>query len=272
MLMKKFLVRSLLALVLGISPALANAAIITQWDFNFGNDGNTGTGTTNPSIGVGTIGVFGGVTSSFASGDASGGSSDPNVGDDSALQTTTYPAPTGPDESAGIQVNVSTVGQQNIIVSFDQRHSNSSSRYIAFLYTINGVTYNRLSLTAANSTPGITPPGGTPPNTPGLYGTTGTFNAGIAVSPGDDWFNGRSVNLTGIPGVDNNPLFGFQVVASKDGQATYTGTNNPYASTGTLRFDMVTVSGTVIPEPSTFVLAGFGIAAVVGYGLRRRMK
>ena len=71
----------------------ANATIITQWNFNSAvADANTATGTTNPNIGTGTAALVGGVTATFASGDASGGSTDPATGDDSGWNLTTFAA------------------------------------------------------------------------------------------------------------------------------------------------------------------------------------
>ncbi|MDX1965502.1 MAG: PEP-CTERM sorting domain-containing protein [Pirellulales bacterium] len=272
--MNRFVSRSLLAAAIVALPALANAAIISQWDFNSNPaDGNTSTGTTAPAIGTGTLANVGGITNSFSSGSASGGSSDPApAADNSGYQTTGYPAIGGADETAGIEVKVSTFGFNSISINFDQRHSNTSSRFISVHYTLDGSTFTRLTLDNTNSTPGVTPPLGNPASTPGLYGATGTFSSGVATSAGDDWFNGRSVNFSSIPGANNNPNFGFRILTSKDGLANFTATNptSTYAGTGTLRFDMVTINGEVIPEPSTFVLAGVGLAGVLALGLRRR--
>ena len=51
---------------------------------------NTGSGNTSPSIGSGLFALVGGTTSTFASGDANGGSTDPLIGDDSGLNTTGF--------------------------------------------------------------------------------------------------------------------------------------------------------------------------------------
>jgi hypothetical protein len=64
-------------------------ATSTQWYFNSTTpDANTGTGSTSPSIGSGLFALVGGTTSTFASSDANGGSTDPLIGDDSGLNTT----------------------------------------------------------------------------------------------------------------------------------------------------------------------------------------
>lgn len=221
-----------------LTAGIANAQIITQWDFNsVPPDGNTATGTTTPAIGLGTASLVGGTTATFASGDSNGGSSDPATGDDSGWNTTTYPSQGTASRTAGAQFAVSTAGFFDISVSWDQRHSNTSARHIQFQYSTDGTNFT-------------------------------DFGALFEGTAGDTWFNGRSVNLTGVSGVSDNPNFAFRVVSAFDptlGDA-YTAANpgSTYAG-GTLRFDMVTISGAAIPEPSSFVLAGL---AVAGFGRR----
>lgn len=237
--MKKTL---LIALAFGVTAA-ANATIITQWDFNFGNDNSPATGTLDPAIGSGTASLVGGTTATFASGDASGGSTDPNVGDDSAWNLSTW-APQGTESGQrGAQFNVSTVGFTDLVVSWDQRHSNTVSRYFQFQYSIDGSTFS----------------------------STGLLDDGIFMATaGDTWFNNRTVNLTGISGVADNANFAFRVVAIVDpltGNYLASNPNSTYGTTGTARFDMVTVQGTEVPEPATMAALGVGIAGVIA---RRR--
>lgn len=253
---------------------VAQAQVITQWNFNSPvPDANTATGTDVPSIGTGTLSTLNLTQSfAFASGTASGGSSDPAATDNSGYQTTGYPAPSTGNETAGIQVLTSTLGFSNITVSWDQRHSNSGSRFVAFYYTTDGINFTRLALSALNSTPGTTPSGGAPASTPGGYGANGTFSAfdETVTGAGDDWFNGRSVNLSGIAGVDNNPNFGFQIVASFDAGTNYLGSGaTAYASTGTWRFDMLTISAAAVPEPSAYALC---LVTLAGVGVVRYRK
>lgn len=264
-----------LVLACGISCSIAQAQIITQWNFNSPvPDANTATGSDVPSIGTGTISTIGLTQSfTFASGSASGGSSDPaGTNDNSGYQTTGYPAPQTGNETAGIAVLTSTVGFSNITVSWDQRHSNSASRFVAFYYTTDGTNFTRLALSALNSNPGTTPSGGNPASTAGGYGANGTFSAfdETVTGAGDDWFNGRSVNLSGIAGVDNNPNFGFQIVASFDAGDNYLGSGSTaYATTGTWRFDMITVSAAAVPEPSAYALC---LVTLAGVGVVRYRK
>lgn len=256
-------------------PAYSAADTITQWTFN-GADASSvpgGTASPTPATGTGVASLIGGTTASFASGIASGGSSDPvnssppNFG----WNVTTWPAATANNETAGVQFTASTAGYENISVSWDQRHSNSASRFFAFYYTTDGTNWTRLSVGPSNATPGVTPVGGNPASTPGLFGNNGTFSAfdGTVTGAGDDWFNGRSVDLSSITGVNDNPNFGFRIVSSFDDGSNYVSSSaNAYATTGTSRFDMVTISGTVaIPEPSA---AAAGLLALSGLIFRRR--
>jgi hypothetical protein len=230
--------------------AAASGQIITQWNFNSNPpDANTGTGTLTPNIGTGTIANIGGTTFTFASGDASGGSSDPATGDDSGWNLTTFPAQGTNSGTAGMRALVSTVGYDNIIVSWDLRTSNTGSRYYQFQYTLD----------ASVASPTWVPFGGDANN---------VFTSG----GGDFWNNNNVVDLSPVPGVNNNPNFGFRIVAVFSPDA-FTTSNAPitsygpfeayraansddrnYSPSGTWRFDMVTV----VPAPGALALLGMG--------------
>lgn len=237
--------KTLIALaLLGLAQAAqaAGPSILAQWNFNSNPpDGNTSTGTTTPNIGSGTASLVGGVTATFASGDASGGSSDPATGDDSGWQTTTYAAQGTENKLRGVQFAVSTLGWKDITVSWDQRHSNTAARHVQFQYSTDGTTFT-------------------------------DFGNLFVATAGDTWFNGRSVNLSGVAGVDHNDKFAFRIVAAFDPDtSTYLASNpaSTYGTSGTWRFDMVTVQAAApIPEPETYalMLAGLGL---VGWMARR---
>ncbi|WP_448540242.1 ExeM/NucH family extracellular endonuclease [Roseiflexus sp.] len=218
----------LFAGMLGIAqPATATTTIITQWTFNSPTpDSSTATGTTDPAIGSGTASLVGGTTATFASGDAGTGSSDPATGDDSAWNTTTYaPQGTG-DRQRGAQFAVSTVGYQNILFSFDLRHSNTAANTVALLYSTDG-------------------------------GATFSEAVTFVATAGDAWFNNRSFDFSSIPALNDNPNIVFRVVAAFAASSSVYAPSNPgssYGTAGTLRFDMVTVRGEPIssatPTPS----------------------
>lgn len=231
-------------IVLALSfAAQANAADITQWNFNsVPADSSTSTGSFIPSIGSGGVSTLN-VTPSFASGSANGGSSDPVTIDDTGLGITGFAAQGTENKLRGVQFNVSTLGFEDIVVSYDLRHSNTSSRYEQFQYSLDGTSFTDLALFDGNA--------------------------------GDTWFNNRTVNLSAITGADNNASFAFRVVstfAPSTSAYAASGASSSYATTGTWRFDYVTVKGNAIapvPEPETYAmfLAGLGL---MGFASRRK--
>ncbi|MBY0261720.1 MAG: hypothetical protein K2Q20_05220, partial [Phycisphaerales bacterium] len=222
--MRRFSVRSLCALGVAFAASLASAqTTITQWNFNTPSpsDANVATGTFTPSIGAGTAQPFNIAPASplsesiFASGV---GSTDTNATDNSGWQTRGYQTPTQAPGSAGPEFAVSTASYSNIIITWDQRHSNTSSRFCALWYSTDGVTFTRFPTTFTGET-------------------------------GDTWFNGRTVDLSSIAAVNNNPNFKFRISPVYDPAGTaYVASNtaSTYAGSGTYRYDMVTVSGTAV--------------------------
>jgi endonuclease/exonuclease/phosphatase family metal-dependent hydrolase len=192
--------------------------IIAQWNFNsLAPDTNVATGLTTPSLGSGTAALIGGTTATFATGSAG----DPASSDNSAWNTSSYPAATANNKTAGVQFNVSTVGKQNIVVTWDERVSNTGSKYVRLQYTTNGITFFD-------------------------FPTATAINAATV-------FESKTNNLSAFVGVNNNPNFAFRIVAefessaASTANANYIGAAGTYGTSGTVRFDMVTVIGTTIP-------------------------
>jgi hypothetical protein len=225
--------KTLAIAALAATAGLSQAAIITQWNFNSNPaDASTATGNTAPALGTGTISVFGGATQNFASGNSS---SDPVTVDDSGYNTTAYQAnpttgPVSPVELRGVSVAVSTALYQDIIINFDWRTSNTASDLLRVDYSIDG----------------------------GVNWTLGpVFDSG----GGDTWNNGLAVDLSSDASADNNANLVVRfvpVVDSATGRYRAANPTSSYAGTGTFRYDMITINGTLIPSPGALALAGVG--------------
>ncbi|HOX56770.1 MAG TPA: immunoglobulin domain-containing protein [Candidatus Paceibacterota bacterium] len=191
---------------------------LALWDFN---DTNAPFGSPPPIIGTGTAILLNGVTATFAAGAASDHTL---TGTNQAWNTTTYPAQGTDNKLAGVQFNVSTLGHQNIYLSWSQRHSNSGSKYTRLQYTTDGTTFTDLDFN--------------------------TMTNGEVFVP-------LSRELSAIPEVNNNPAFAFRIVSEFESLAnpSYVGTAGSYTPGGTLRFDLVRVYadplGSSTPAPTS---------------------
>ena len=206
------------------------AGTIAQWDFNsVPPDADANTGTLSPAIGFGDAALVGGVTGSFT---ASNGSSDPNATDNSNWRITTWPAQGTQNKQNGIRFDVCTVGYRNIRVRWDQRNSNTASKYARLQYTTNGTMF---------------------------------VDFHVIVMTNETWINGQSVSFAGVPGVEDNPRFAIRFVTEFERTALDSGTNgyvpssttSSYGLTGTLRFDMVSVTGE--PTVGGFSLVSYNV-------------
>ncbi|HEX3623911.1 MAG TPA: hypothetical protein VH280_00645 [Verrucomicrobiae bacterium] len=224
--------------------SVGNTEEMAFWDFNgpeFTNNAINPTCVNNPTpyIGTGTAGPVGsayapGGTYPFTSTSFSpfSGSVDGNdgLGTTSHLPpfswgTSQYPTNGNPalNKSAGVQFNVSTLGAKNVKLSYESRFSGTASKYERLQYTTNGTDW--IDYPASSSWPSTT----------------------ITYYP-------FSYDLSGFPGVANNPDFGVRIVTEYQTTATYgigttnnfVGAANTYGTGGTLTYDLVTFSGDAI--------------------------
>jgi hypothetical protein len=225
-----------------ISQMIIAQTTISYWDFNFGNDATPSTGTTSPATGSGTISLIGGVTSpSFNAGEPS----DPNTADNSAWQTTTYPATNTANKTAGIQINASTVSYSGIKLEFWQRLSNTANNTWTVQYTLDRTA-------------------GTP-----VWVDFQVFTFTPAPTGTGDTWHFRSLDFTAVTGLNNNANAGFRVVSTFDPN-----TNNylaarstsSYGTSSTVRFDLVKITNTppALPHTIAFVRNDTTVSEGVG--------
>lgn len=247
-----------MAALLAAGLVTARAQTISLWNFNsIAPDALTTTGTLTPNTGLGTVSLFGGVISTFAGGSLG----DPaSVGtDNSGLNLSTWATQGTGDGTRGLQVAVSTVGFANVSLSLDFRESGTVSRFWQLQASSDGVSFNNVS-------GGIASFGAVNNNTGTSFTSAGLY-ANISASGSQGYV--QSVNYLFAPGsaYENNANFAVRWVAAFDPAAggnyvsSNLGTPAAYSTSGTARFDMVTVAS--VPEPTTLTLGALGMLGLI---------
>lgn len=191
-----------------LSLHLVPSGRIARWDFD---NADAPISSPPPSLGNGTASLLNGVTASWAT----GGDLDAGL-TNQAWNTVNYPAATDSNKTAGVQFKVSTLGYTNIVVAWEQRNSSTGSKYARLQYSVDGTNFT-------------------------------DFNA-IA---GSGSFAYHSEDLSIFPTVENNTNFAFRIVSEFESTAANTASNNyvatttgsTYGTSGTMRFDTVSVFG-----------------------------
>ena len=205
---------------LALGAGATNETVIAQWNFN-----NTTVIDPAPSTGSGSAAFVGGTTATWAT----GSSTDPNTVN-YAWNTTTYAAQGTGNKTVGVQFNVSTLGYANIAVRWDQRLSKTAGKYYRLQYSTDGVTftdYNVVTMTSAES------------------------------------FAAKTNLFAGVAGADNNPNFAIRIVGEFESTAVgttnanyVTASSNGYGAGGTVRLDMLTISGNPINATPSLQVMG----------------
>jgi hypothetical protein len=224
------------AIALLFSTVSWSQATIAQWNFNGPDNTSVPGGAASPSVSVGAGSaqlVALTLPATFASGNSTVGTletettSPPNFG----WNSTGYPATGTGDKTAGVQFNVSTVGQAGIIFGFEQRLSNTANNTYIVQYTADR--------TAASPV--------------WVDGPVFTF-VPAATGTGDTWYNSRIANFETVTALDNNPNVAFRVLSTFDpGTGNYLAarSTSTYAG-GTVRYDMVGIYSNVTLATSQF--------------------
>jgi hypothetical protein len=224
-----------LAITLACLATHAGAATLAAWNFN-SNDGNVATGTLAPTAGSGTLSLIGGATGLFTSGSPN----DPAVfPEDSAWSVGNYPAQGTASGTAGFRANVSTSGYRDITLAFDFRNQPSANRWFRVQAS---------------------------PDAGATWSDVATFD----VTATDTWFSRSFAVSAAVPSIDDNALAALRVTAIfAPGTTAYAATSAGYNGAFGLEYDVLRVEGTLVPEPSAWVLALAGLA-FTALAFRRR--
>jgi len=152
---------------------------------------------------------------------------------------------TQPIGSQGAEFDVSTVNYTNVIVTFDLYFTTQGEARMCVIYTTDGWATTKVGNLACSSYPTLIQ-SNTPAGASESQGYTPDIVNGAFIDNtiGSLFYNYMSVDFTGVPGVDNNPLFGFRVVNAAQNGECVNFLHQPYNNnSGNARIDNVAVSG-----------------------------
>lgn len=224
----RFMRKAMLVLVFccGLLPSNGQS-VIALWNFNtpLPPDNNLNTGSTVASMGIGDVRLIGGTLPSGTNPFNGGSDNDPFTSgtDNTAWNIRNYPAQGTFNKTAGIQFSCSSVGYQNIIFRFDEKHSASAPNTTV-------VQYN--------------------PDTTNAAGWVDIQVNKLADTTYSETYLTHIVDLSSISAVNNRPRLGIRIVAAFDPDsaskyiASYYKTAAGYSpGGGTIRFDMASFTG-----------------------------
>jgi len=208
---------------------VASSGALAYWDFNGNYVDPNGPA---PTYGAGTAASVNVLPFVLPPSAADGNDIDNATGeglDNNGWGTQNYPLATVSNKLAGVRFNVSTVGAKNVTVSYDVRATTTASKYERLQFTTNGADFIDFPASSKIITAGS--------------------------------FQPQTFSLAGFPGVRNNPNFGIRIVTEFENTANYGNTNDAtyigasssstYNPSGTISYDMVTISGDAITSANT---------------------
>ena len=144
---------------------------------------------------------------------------------------------TAPIGAQGVMFAASTVGYNNITVSFDWYATSQGEANLQLQYTTDGSTWKNVAVTPSGSSAGLA----FKTNTSSANTVKGSYVS--ITGGGQGWFTGLTASISD-PNAANNPKFAIQMVNASTGadciSASGTALNN---NSGNWRFDNVVISG-----------------------------
>jgi hypothetical protein len=199
--------------------AVTTTGMFAQWNFN----GQTNGINPPPSFGAGIASLVNTVNGFIPPTTAGTPYDTPPFGvTNQYWGSSAYPSQGTSNKTTGVQFAASTVGLKNIGVEFYTRITAASSKYSRLQYTTNGTDYVDFPVSSTNTT------------------------------PASAWdYPPRGFNLSGFPGVRDNPAFGVRIVTEFENTASYgasldtnyVGASAVYGTGGTYGYDLVTLTG-----------------------------
>ncbi|MDX1964700.1 MAG: PEP-CTERM sorting domain-containing protein [Pirellulales bacterium] len=216
---------SLIACVL--STQIANATIITSWTFESPNTPADATAAVYPNLIAPAVGTG-------------------NAGGAHVSAASVWSTPVGNGSTESFSSNNWAVGDyyefqtntllfNDIKVTWDHTSSNTGPRDFKLAYSIDGTTFTDVA-------PGYSVLPNATPN---------SWTSGTAL-PIHTYFR----DLSSVSSIENAATVYFRLIST----STVSANGGVVAAGGTSRVDNFTVEGTFIPEPSTYVLLGCGLA------------
>lgn len=160
----------------------------------------------------------------------------------------------------GAEFAVSTVGFDNIQLSFDIAPTTKGTGYMQVQYTLDdtasSITWANAELSdSANSSLVLN-------NTTSASGGNGLVVGYYLNMVGTaQFYNDVTVNLSSIAGANNDANFAFEIVNAAEGTADLAANDAEVGTTGNWSLDNVVASGvSTVPEPSSLALTGSGLA------------
>ncbi len=267
-----------MAAMLTASLAAASAQTITDWNFDGLGTQAAPYNSPAPSFGTGTATVLGmandyndgtipstpfaDITATAGASTGAGSYAWRIRGGNTVAGTPNGWSTQAPIATQGAEFTTSTVGFNNIQVSFDLYTTSAAEANVALLYTLNGgTTWTDAAITYSGAMTAIAENNTTSANTiSGAYLRLATSGGG--------WYNGITADLTGVAGANNNSGFGIEIVNASTGADNINQTGGAYNnSSGNFRLDNIEVEG--VPEPGPLALAGLGLAA---FGFLRKFR